>query len=79
MNDFWIPGPISDLLDTAISTEALAPSSVYALAATHGDDWMALVLNIVEIASNPIHSNRDTHRKVALAADAAHAWIREYN
>ena len=71
MDRFDIPTTIANLLKVAVETGLLDPMDVYALGSSHGEDWDAMVTEIVEIAFSDFHSTegRKIHKEISKAAD----------
>ena len=75
---FDIPRVVQTFLNTAVTFEVLDVHAVFALGATHGDNWTALLDDVMEIAFADHHSDkgRVAHAALCRVNDAAHAAFR---
>jgi hypothetical protein len=72
---FDIPRTVQTFLNTAVTLGVLDVHDVFALGATHGDSWTALLDDVMEIAFTGRHNDkgRAAHAALCRVNDAAHA------
>ena len=70
MTRFDIPDTVKAVLIGAIETGLADAADIFALGVTHGDDFDAMVNEIVEWAFTLIHTDSDIHAKISRLVDA---------
>ena len=69
-----IPAQVKEVIRTAVAVNAVDALDIYALGIEHGQNWNALVTELVEIAFSNIHWDKSQHDRVAQAADKCGAY-----
>lgn len=70
---FDIPATVQNVIKVAIEQNVIDAMDAYAMGVAHGNDWKALVQDIVEAAFSWIHTNSEKHSAVVQAAELF--WI----
>jgi len=70
MTRFDIPETVKNFIEVAIETDTVDALDVYGLAITYGDNWKALIDEIILYAYNNRHANKGAHKDVVQAAEA---------
>jgi len=73
MTRFDIPATVKTILSAVIEEDIADAADVFALGGTYGDDFDAMVDEVVSWAFARRHDQSDIHAKIANLADAYHA------
>ncbi len=74
MTRFDIPESVKALINKAVEVDIIDAVEVYSLASEHGDNWMALVDDVVEMAFSHIHSTDGRKKHSAIVTLAEKIW-----